>query len=88
MSYWLLSRFFANLIGSNGRVLGQHQRSSLEDGTVFKGVSIGQMLPQTGEVVFNHFDDGYQEILTILPYARQCRQPLTYPILGILGVNL
>src|SRR5690606_33441361 len=51
----------------------RHQRSSalrepailaLEDGTVFRGVSIGAPGRTLGEVVFNTAMTGYQEILT------------------------
>ena len=37
---------------------------ALEDGTVFRGVSIGAAGTATGEVVFNTAMTGYQEILT------------------------
>ena len=43
----------------------------LEDGTVFKGVSIGAEGCSVGEVVFNTSMTGYQEILTDPSYSRQ-----------------
>jgi len=41
----------------------------------------------TAEVVFKHFETGYQEILTDPSYARQM-VTLTYPHIGILALNL
>jgi len=59
---------------------------ALEDGTVFKGVSIGADGSSTGEVVFNTSMTGYQEILTDPSYARQM-VTLTYPHIGNTGVT-
>ncbi|HEX6573188.1 MAG TPA: carbamoyl-phosphate synthase domain-containing protein, partial [Steroidobacteraceae bacterium] len=59
---------------------------ALEDGTVFKGVSIGALGTTTGEVVFNTAMTGYQEILTDPSYARQI-VTLTYPHVGNTGTN-
>ncbi|MCZ2723538.1 glutamine-hydrolyzing carbamoyl-phosphate synthase small subunit [Marinomonas sp. 15G1-11] len=59
---------------------------ALEDGTVFKGVSIGADGSSTAEVVFNTSMTGYQEILTDPSYARQI-VTLTYPHIGNTGVN-
>lgn len=59
---------------------------ALEDGTVFKGVSIGADGSSTAEVVFNTSMTGYQEILTDPSYARQM-VTLTYPHIGNTGVN-
>ena len=59
---------------------------ALEDGSIFKGVSIGADGQSTGEVVFNTSMTGYQEILTDPSYARQI-VTLTYPHIGNVGVN-
>lgn len=58
----------------------------LEDGTLFRGVSIGADGVSVGEVVFNTSITGYQEILTDPSYARQI-VTLTYPHIGNVGVN-
>ena len=58
----------------------------LEDGTVFRGISIGAEGVSTGEVVFNTAMTGYQEILTDPSYARQI-VTLTYPHIGNVGTN-
>jgi len=59
---------------------------ALEDGTVFRGVSIGASGVTTGEVVFNTAMTGYQEILTDPSYCRQI-VTLTYPHIGNTGVT-
>ena len=59
---------------------------ALEDGTVFRGISIGAKGNTTGEVVFNTAMTGYQEILTDPSYCRQI-VTLTYPHIGNTGVN-
>ena len=58
----------------------------LEDGSVFRGVSIGADGESIGEVVFNTAMTGYQEILTDPSYAKQM-VTLTYPHIGNTGVN-
>jgi carbamoyl-phosphate synthase small subunit len=58
----------------------------LEDGSVFRGQSIGAAGTTVGEVVFNTAMTGYQEILTDPSYARQI-VTLTYPQIGNTGVN-
>ncbi|TQV74678.1 glutamine-hydrolyzing carbamoyl-phosphate synthase small subunit [Aliikangiella marina] len=58
----------------------------LEDGTIFRGVSIGAQGESIGEVVFNTAMTGYQEILTDPSYAKQM-VTLTYPHIGNTGVN-
>ena len=58
----------------------------LEDGSVFRGQSIGADGQTVGEVVFNTALTGYQEILTDPSYARQI-VTLTYPHNGNTGVN-
>ncbi|HMT93276.1 glutamine-hydrolyzing carbamoyl-phosphate synthase small subunit [uncultured Thiothrix sp.] len=58
----------------------------LEDGSVFRGRSIGCDGQTVGEVVFNTALTGYQEILTDPSYARQI-VTLTYPHIGNVGVN-
>lgn len=59
---------------------------ALEDGTLFRGISIGADGQSVGEVVFNTALTGYQEILTDPSYARQM-VTLTYPHIGNTGVN-
>ncbi len=58
----------------------------LEDGSLFRGESIGADGRTVGEVVFNTAMTGYQEILTDPSYARQI-VTLTYPHIGNTGVN-
>ncbi len=58
----------------------------LEDGSVFRGVSIGAEGETVGEVVFNTAMTGYQEILTDPSYLKQI-VTLTYPHIGNTGVN-
>jgi len=58
----------------------------LEDGTVFRGESIGADGQTVGEVVFNTAITGYQEILTDPSYSRQI-VTLTYPHIGNVGTN-
>ncbi|MDF3055476.1 MAG: carbamoyl phosphate synthase small subunit [Gammaproteobacteria bacterium] len=59
---------------------------ALEDGSLFKGISIGAEGLTTGEVVFNTSMTGYQEILTDPSYAQQI-VTLTYPHIGNTGTN-
>ena len=59
----------------------------LEDGSVFRGFSIGATGYTVGEVVFNTSVTGYQEILTDPSYSGQI-VTLTYPHIGNTGVNL
>ena len=59
---------------------------ALEDGSVFKGVSIGADGQTSGEVVFNTAMTGYQEILTDPSYCQQM-VTLTYPHIGNTGIN-
>ena len=59
---------------------------ALEDGTLFRGESIGADGHAQGEVVFNTSITGYQEILTDPSYCRQI-VTLTYPHIGNVGVN-
>jgi carbamoyl-phosphate synthase small subunit len=58
----------------------------LQDGSVFRGISIGADGLTAGEVVFNTSMTGYQEILTDPSYARQI-VTLTYPHIGNTGAN-
>ncbi|MFP5430783.1 MAG: glutamine-hydrolyzing carbamoyl-phosphate synthase small subunit [Gammaproteobacteria bacterium] len=58
----------------------------LQDGSVFRGVSIGADGITSGEVVFNTAMTGYQEILTDPSYCRQV-VTLTYPHIGNVGMN-
>jgi carbamoyl-phosphate synthase small subunit len=59
---------------------------ALEDGTVFRGLSVGAAERTLGEVVFNTAMTGYQEILTDPSYFRQL-VTLTYPHIGNVGTN-
>ena len=59
---------------------------ALEDGSVFKGTSLGFEGVSSGEVVFNTSMSGYQEILTDPSYAQQI-VTLTYPHIGNTGIN-
>ncbi len=59
---------------------------ALEDGSLFRGQSIGADGVSVGEVVFNTAITGYQEILTDPSYCRQI-VTLTYPHIGNVGVN-
>ena len=58
----------------------------LEDGRSFRGTAFGAEGEAFGEMVFNTSMTGYQEILTDPSYAGQivC---MTYPLIGIYGVN-
>ena len=58
----------------------------LQDGTTFRGQSIGASGETVGEVVFNTSMTGYQEILTDPSYRRQM-VTMTYPLIGNYGVN-
>ncbi len=58
----------------------------LEDGSLFRGKSIGFDGSTVGEVVFNTSLTGYQEILTDPSYASQM-VTLTYPHIGNVGAN-
>jgi carbamoyl-phosphate synthase small subunit len=59
---------------------------ALEDGSVFKGISIGASGETTGEVVFNTSMTGYQEILTDPSYRGQI-VTMTYTEIGNYGTN-
>jgi len=59
---------------------------ALEDGTVFRGLSVGVAGRTLGEVVFNTAMTGYQEILTDPSYFRQL-VTLTYPHIGNTGAT-
>ena len=59
---------------------------ALEDGTIFRGTSVGAEGKTIGEVVFNTAMTGYQEILTDPSYCRQI-VTLTYPHIGNTGTN-
>jgi len=60
---------------------------ALEDGSLFRGISIGAEGATSGEVVFNTAMTGYQEILTDPSYAQQI-VTLTYPHIGNTGCNM
>lgn len=58
----------------------------LEDGTVFKGTSIGSAREAISEIVFNTSMTGYLEVLTDPSYAGQA-VVMTYPLIGNYGVT-
>ena len=58
----------------------------LEDGTVFKGTSIGSTKDMISEIVFNTSMTGYLEVLTDPSYAGQA-VVMTYPLIGNYGVT-
>ncbi len=70
----------------SGGFVGNSALLVLEDGSIFKGQSIGAIGRTVGEVVFNTAMTGYQEILTDPSYAEQIIT-LTYPHIGNTGVN-
>ena len=57
----------------------------LEDGMVFKGVSIGAAKEVVSEIVFNTSMTGYLEVLTDPSYAGQA-VCMTYPLIGMYGI--
>jgi len=59
---------------------------ALEDGSLFRGESIGVEGLTVGEVVFNTAMSGYQEICTDPSYRRQL-VTLTYPHIGNVGTT-
>ncbi len=59
---------------------------ALDDGTIFRGTSIGADRDEVGEVVFNTGMSGYQEILSDPSYAGQF-VTMTYPQIGNTGIN-
>jgi carbamoyl-phosphate synthase small subunit len=67
-------------------LLGTPAVLALQDGTIFRGTSVGAEGKTIGEVVFNTAMTGYQEILTDPSYCRQI-VTLTYPHIGNYGTN-
>lgn len=59
---------------------------ALEDGTVFRGYTVGAAADAVGEVVFNTGMSGYEEILSDPSYAGQF-VTMTYPEIGNTGLN-
>ena len=59
---------------------------ALEDGTIYRGTSIGAQGETRGEVVFNTSMTGYQEVLTDPSYAGQI-VTMTSPQIGNYGVS-
>ncbi len=59
---------------------------ALEDGLIFRGLSIGAPGESYGEVVFNTSMSGYQEVLTDPSYKGQM-VAMTYPLIGNYGIN-
>ena len=57
---------------------------ALEDGTIFRGYSVGAQIDKVGEAVFNTGLTGYQEILSDPSYAGQFIN-MTYPEIGSYG---
>jgi carbamoyl-phosphate synthase small subunit len=67
-------------------ILRQAAILALQDGSIFRGESIGIDGQTVGEVVFNTAMTGYQEILTDPSYTQQI-VTLTYPHIGNVGAN-
>lgn len=80
------SKIGLNLVSSRGSYLSTPAILALQDGSVFRGTSIGAEGQTIGEVVFNTSMTGYQEILTDPSYCRQL-VTLTYPHIGNTGTN-
>ena len=59
----------------------------LENGSVFRGFSIGAKKSVVGEVCFNTSMTGYQEIISDPSYAGQIIN-FTFPHIGNVGTNL
>lgn len=59
---------------------------ALEDGTIFRGLPLGDNGHSVGEIVFNTAMTGYQEILTDPSYAEQIIT-FTSPHIGNVGCN-
>ena len=59
---------------------------ALQDGTIFRGYSVGAPVDALGEVVFNTGMSGYQEILSDPSYSGQF-VTMTYPEIGNTGIN-
>ncbi len=59
---------------------------ALEDGSIYRGYSVGAEVDKLGEVVFNTGLSGYQEILSDPSYSGQI-VTMTYPMIGNYGVN-
>lgn len=59
---------------------------ALEDGTIFRGYSVGAVIDKEGESVFNTGLTGYQEILSDPSYAGQFIN-MTYPEIGNYGTT-
>lgn len=59
---------------------------ALEDGTIFRGYSVGAPVDNLGEAVFNTGLTGYQEILSDPSYAGQFIN-MTYPEIGSYGTT-
>lgn len=57
----------------------------LEDGTIFKGTSVGSTKEVISEIVFNTSMWGYLEVLTDPSYAGQA-VVMTYPLIGNYGI--
>ena len=64
----------------------QPAKLALEDGTVYRGRSLGATGEVDGEVCFNTSMTGYQEILTDPSYRGQI-VTMTYPEIGNYGIN-
>jgi len=59
---------------------------ALEDGSVYRGYSVGAPADAVGEVVFNTGMSGYEEIVSDPSYAGQF-VTMTYPEIGNTGIN-
>ncbi len=65
---------------------GRNAFLALQDGTIFRGHSVGAPADAVGEVVFNTGMTGYQEILSDPSYAGQF-VTMTYPEIGNYGIT-
>jgi len=59
---------------------------ALEDGSIFRGYSVGAAVDGVGEVVFNTGMSGYEEIISDPSYAGQF-VTMTYTEIGNIGMN-
>jgi carbamoyl-phosphate synthase small subunit len=73
-------------VADKGNILSTPAILALQDGTLFRGISVGAEGKTIGEVVFNTAMTGYQEILTDPSYCRQIIT-FTYPHIGNTGTN-
>ena len=78
-------RSMVNKVKGYDKPSGVRATLTLEDGSVFQGVSFGSETPVNGEIVFSTGMTGYTEALTD-PSFRGQMLTLTYPMIGNYGV--